>query len=474
MIFVELIAIFTINVVHAVLGFLIKVNYFNINDLLGASPLFDFSISDDCQDKTAVVFHKWGGRLDYEWTVDENLNPTQKIVVVDETGLKKINGYYFCYKNISYLDLLYNGQIIKEGEECPSEYRKSCGRLDTLKQKLCIKETEKCPLYDVGLGSASDSENYDFVSGANVYYNNENYNKPNQKIIRRLVLNDGQPCYNTSEKLWRSYSSKEGFKTNLQCDMEIFGKYNDDRYEERGEISYKRLYQDNLNSECQNIVVPYLSGNEKAYLYKREFFGIEKECNSKYNLKEDSYKYLHNSEESEYYLLLIEGILVAALSLPFLLIQIISCSSDDDIIPGWLYCIFYSIFMAMLFCCFVCQSVFYSRVANNDLTGYNCSDDITNEIIKNGFEDSSRNILYITINFYLELCLFAGNWIAILVGYLMNNTEACLHDNSSNLDSQPKSYRTRNERNYDKTGINENPETKASEIPLNTYYPNPS
>ena len=115
LIFVELIAIFTINVVHAVLGFLIKVNYFNINDLLGASPLFDFSISDDCQDKTAVVFHKWGGRLDYEWTVDENLNPTQKIVVVDETGLKKINGYYFCYKNISYLDLLYNGQIIKEG-----------------------------------------------------------------------------------------------------------------------------------------------------------------------------------------------------------------------------------------------------------------------------------------------------------------------------------------------------------------------
>jgi len=256
--------------------------------------------------------------------------------------------------------------------------------------------------------------------------------------------------------------------------MEIFGKYNDDRYEERGEISYKRLYQDNLNSECQNIVVPYLSGNEKAYLYKREFFGIEKECNSKYNLKEDSYKYLHNSEESEYYLLLIEGILVAALSLPFLLIQIISCSSDDDIIPGWLYCIFYSIFMAMLFCYFVCQSVFYSRVASNDLTGYNCSDDITNEIIKKGFEDSSRNILYITINFYLELCLFAGNWIAILVGYLMNNTEACLHDNSSNLDSQPKSYRTRNERNYGKTDINENPETKASEIPLNYYYPNPS
>ena len=56
----------------------------------------------------------------------------------------------------------------------------------------------------------------------------------------------------------------------------------------------------------------------------------------------------------------------------------------------------------------------------------------------------------------------------------MNNTEACLPDNSSNLDSQPKSSRTKNERNYDKIDINENPETKASEIPLNYYYPNPS
>ena len=305
LIFVEILAIFSINIVHIVFGFLIKVNYFNINDLLGASPLFDFSIGGSCQDKIAVVFHKWGGRLDYEWTVDENLMPTKKIVVVDETDLKKINGYYFCYKNISYLELLNNGQIIKKGEECPSGYRKNCGTLDTLKQELCIKETENCPLYEVGLGSSPDSENYNYVPDVNVYYNNENYNKPNQKIIGRLVLNDGQPCYNATEKLWRKYSSKEGFETNLKCDMEIFGKYNDDRYEERGEISYKRLYQDNLNSECQSIVVPNLSGNEMAHLYKREFFGIEKEGNSKYNLKEDSFKYLHNSEESEFYLLIV-------------------------------------------------------------------------------------------------------------------------------------------------------------------------
>ena len=214
-----------------------------------------------------------------------------------------------------------------------------------------------------------------------------------------------------------------------------------------------------------------------AHLYKREFFGIEKECNSKYNLKEDSFKYLQDSEESEYYLLIIEGIIIASFSLPLIMMQMLSVcggDDDDDMIPPWLNCIFYSIFMAMLFCCFVCQAVFYSRIASNDLTGYDCSDDITNEIIKKGFEDSSRNILYIRINFYLELCLFGGNIIAILVGYIMSIFGDCLSNNVSNHDSEPKSSKTRNEKSNEKSDINENPETKASEIPLNTYYPDPS
>ena len=64
----------------------------------------------------------------------------------------------FCYKHISYKDLLNNGQIIKKGEKCPLEYSQNCGRLDTLEQELCIKNTEKCPLYDLGLGYKYDSD----------------------------------------------------------------------------------------------------------------------------------------------------------------------------------------------------------------------------------------------------------------------------------------------------------------------------
>ena len=42
-----------------------------------------------------------------------------EIVIKDETDIKKINGKYFCFKNISYRDLLNNGQIVKKGSECP-------------------------------------------------------------------------------------------------------------------------------------------------------------------------------------------------------------------------------------------------------------------------------------------------------------------------------------------------------------------
>ena len=82
-----------------------------------------------------------------------------KKLKLNETDITKINGYYFCYKHLSYKDLLYNGQIIKQGTECPKEYNKNCGKIDTLNQELCIKENEKCPLYDIGIGIPPDSDN---------------------------------------------------------------------------------------------------------------------------------------------------------------------------------------------------------------------------------------------------------------------------------------------------------------------------
>ena len=161
-----------------------------------------------------------------------------------------------------------------------------CGTIDTLEQHLCIKEGEKCPLYDVGIGIQNDLEHYIYNEGySNVYYNNEKYNEANKKIIGKLILNDGQPCYRLGEKLWRKFDSDEAGDEHLKCELEIFGKFNDDRYKRKGDITYRKLYEYNLSPTNQQLIFDDLDSNLKVSLYSREFLGIDKTCDEKSSIK---------------------------------------------------------------------------------------------------------------------------------------------------------------------------------------------
>ena len=171
-----------------------------------------------------------------------------------------------CYKYISYKKLLYNGQIIKKEEKCENNYNKDCGTIDTLNQHLCIKDNEICPLYDVGIGNNYLSNNYNYNKDADVYYNNQNYNYSIKKIIGKLILNDGKPCYKLSEKLWKKFYSKELTQEHLKCDLDIFGKLNDDRYDNKGNIAYKKIYEDNLSSGNQYLILDNIK-MKKSFLY---------------------------------------------------------------------------------------------------------------------------------------------------------------------------------------------------------------
>ena len=407
--------------------------------------------------KNVIVHNK-----DNDYIFDE-------IVIKDETDIKKINGKYFCFKNISYRDLLNNGQIVKKGSECPLEYHKNCGKLDTLEQELCIKENEKCPLYDAGLGEQLDSQNYIYNENAKVYYNNDNYNKSDKKIIGRLILNDGQPCYNSTEKLWKQFSKEEGFKTHLQCEFEVFGNYEEKRYEERGSITYKRLYLDNLNSECQNLIIKDVNDKKIVHLYKREFFGINKECDQKYNLNENTYFNLHFSEKMEFYVLVIEGIIVTVFSSVYfiaqitkLIISIVSGFYEEDIISSKkspkIECFFYCVYMVLLVGCNICHIVAYVRMTRNDLSTYNCSDPIINEIMRKGFEDILINIRYIKINLILDSCLFLGNLLALLMAPILEKFSA---------EDEPEDEKEDEEIDDNE----EKSEEKKAEIPLSSSYP---
>ena len=73
----------------------------------------------------------------------------------------------------------------KKGETYTQKYQKKCGMIDTLEQELCIKNEDNCPLYDVGIGQKTDITNYisKSITEGNVYYNEEDYNDPNKRII---------------------------------------------------------------------------------------------------------------------------------------------------------------------------------------------------------------------------------------------------------------------------------------------------
>ena len=69
----------------------------------------------------------------------------------------------------------------------------------------------------MGIGYPLDSINYFHNKTSNIYYNNEKYNDTNKAIIGKIVLNDGQPCYQSNEKLWRKFADSETDETHLSC-----------------------------------------------------------------------------------------------------------------------------------------------------------------------------------------------------------------------------------------------------------------
>ena len=352
-----------------------ELTFFNTYNLFDSSPLFDFSIRDDCQNKSKIIFHKWSGIKTYSHS---------KRIQMSETNITKINGYNFCYKHISYKDLLYNGQIIKQGTECPKEYNKNCGRIDTLNQELCIKENEKCPLYDIGIGLPPDDTNYIYNNNSNVYYNKDNYNVPNKIIIGRLILNDGQPCYNSTEKLWKSFSYSEVDETHLNCTIKVFDKNNDDRFLEKGNITYKKLYEDNLDEKLRKEIIVRMKGNESVYLYKREFYGLEKKCSKNYYLNEIVHSY-QKIQIIVNYFELFGSIIIMIIIFAFILIEILVCVLKEGKFSGFILCLYIS--SLVLFCTsFVFYTIGFIRIIQNNYLDFNCSDKITNEIIRKGQE----------------------------------------------------------------------------------------
>ena len=429
-IWTDLIIIFIVSALNFVFGYSRKRPDFNTYDLFNSSPFFNF-LEYGINNKYNV-FHTWGGM---KYGVDPLPN-----LVYGATNITRINSQYFIYKYISYIDLLNNGQIIKKGTECPKEYNKNCGRIDTLNQELCIKENEKCPLYDVGIGLPPENFSYIYNKYSNIYYNKDNYSYANKVIIGKLILNDGQPCYQPNEKLWRAFSPLEVEQTHLKCkNIQIFEKYNDYRYIEKGKITYKKLYEDNYINYIVPNITNNISNKDTVHLYKREFYGIDKKCNEKLKLT-DSFNIFSKIQKIDSIIQVLEGIIFGIGSFLLMILELAYNKKDHREDYQIKYFILFIIYIIVISGCFSFHFIAFINILKNDYSYYNCSDSLTNEIIKIGNKNNNKLIIYNVIGTFPDGIIIAGNLIvlvhAIIRDKIDKNKENKKNKNDNNQNSE--------------------------------------
>ena len=417
----DMILVIMISIVHFVFYFLVKESDFgNIFDTYDSSPLFDFNVDINCGIKSHIIFHVWEGREETEYYYyDGQIRSRTKIL--DKANIDMINGNYFCYEEkASYKTLLYNGQIIKKEKKCGDKYPKDCGTIDTLNQHLCIKSNEKCPLYDVGIGieKIKDSSGYSINQDADIYYNNEEYNEPNKKIIGKIILNDGQPCYRLNEQLWKKFDSDEVGEEDLKCDLEIFGEFTDNRYDNKGSITYHKLYEDNLSTESQDLLFDDI-GDESVSLFTREFLGIDKVCDEKNGLSKEVYNKLTNNQQNESTCLLVEVIILFCF---LIMVPCMLCCSKNNSGSDTFFIITFIMCFLTIFVCAICQAVFLGRIIANDLS-YDCSDYRTNEVLRKENQNTKKSIIYTAVNLGLDSSLILINILSLIICKIINVCE---------------------------------------------------
>ena len=120
----------------------------------------------------------------------------------------------------------------------------------------------------------------------------------------------------------------------------------------------------------------------------------------------------------------------------------------------------------MIIAYFICQIVFFYRIKKYNITNYDCSDSITNELIRKGIEDDSKQIKYITINICLDIFQVVINILGVIAGFILT-----FIDKSKEKQWIKEREKQREDKVKKKRDVNKNSKQNYSEIPLNTYYP---
>lgn len=177
-----------------------------------------------------------------------------------------------------------------------------------------------------------------------------------------------------------------------------------------------------MDSNSFNLFSTNELSTKYVSLYKREFLGIDKSCDEKLQLSSENLDKLKASQKSEKILLLVEPILVI-----FLLFFVICAYCGN---AGDKACTCFVIIYPLLFVsCLICHIVFFARIIYYDFSNYECSDEITNEIIRIENLNTKKTILFTAINLGAELVIL----FFIIFPFLYPKCEDCCDDCHLNL-----------------------------------------
>ena len=292
------------------------------------TPIFDLSIEEQCAGtKKAAELDIWPGTVQGCQSIKNHLftateinikrgtcsHPGRLDILVKPQKPSAITfwrGKQFCAKsmneNYSYYNLLLDS--VKEGEKCPTG-KKQCGILDTLKNKLCLDESEDCPVNYIEI-TATNTPPKDCVNcktaqlGTNSYIHYGNENIDNEVITNFKISDDNQNvCLDSSEYNSDAEPYTLDYYSYYGCKNSFASYLYDDRYSKVDREQKYTLYDENGILLKVSQLPEYPLGDLKTTqvtLFKRTYPGYDLECiaKSKFNPEKlDNYR--HNTKVSK-------------------------------------------------------------------------------------------------------------------------------------------------------------------------------
>lgn len=367
-------------------------------------------------DGTKVGCYCGGAIYDYECSEELTKQNCMTIPAYNKINYTIINSNHICVKEstLSYKDLLKTKQIVEKINNCPNNY-KSCGIIDTLDRKLCVKNNDSCPINRRMIENAYTNKKDLFDAGSILKENDYLKNDEEDQILSIFKLNQKIPCINPLEISWDYHYILE--KDSKKCETEINNQKYDNKYEILSKYTTKKyqLYLENAILDkllyIDDISLNKIK-NEEVYLFGRRLTGLNKNILDKFD-----YKLLKEKEDlsNQYNKLMFYCIIgLGGLWVIILLISIImffrvqkigisECNTECEGLEGdcqecllnvSLYIVFIVTFIIIFVLFgFICYIFGYYKSIEN-MINIEGSDEVLYKIIKEKFEKYDGNYLF--------------------------------------------------------------------------------